>query len=402
MQYLQHLQEQTKQREQKGLLRQVRSVDTVAEHQRLFCSNDYLGLSQHPALIQAIADGAQQYGAGSCASHLISGHTPAHDALEHTITAWMHNRIAHAKTLTFSTGYMANMGVITALADKKTTIYSDKLNHASIIDGCRLAAANGATVRRYRHADTTHLAQLLEKEATAESNNNNNTRTIIVTDGVFSMDGDIAPLPELLALAQQHGALLVVDDAHGIGVLGTRGQGSLEHFNLPAYEGLVLVGTLGKAAGIGGAFVCAHRTIAQHLLQSARSYIYTTAQPPAIAHALCKSVELMQGEEGQYRREQLHMLVTNLRNGLKQLCKEQPTWSLLPSPTPIQPLVVGSNNTALQLAQALQQAGWHVPAIRPPTVAEGASRLRFTLHAAHQLEDVDALLETLHSLQSKI
>lgn len=394
--WLLHLQQQTDQREQNGLLRRVRCVDTATQHQRLFCSNDYLGLSQHPSLVAAMQEGANRYGVGSCASHLISGHSPAHQALEASISQWMQQRIANAQTLAFSTGYMANMGVLTALADKHTTIFSDRLNHASIVDGCRLAAANGATVRRYRHADVGHLSQLLAKDTA--SKNGSQQRSIIVTDGVFSMDGDIAPLPAVLQLAQQHSALLVVDDAHGVGVLGANGQGSLEHTCLPAYQGLILIGTLGKAAGVGGAFVCAHADIIAHLIQTARSYIYTTAQPPAVAHTLCHSVTLMQGEEGRARREQLHMLIQHLRDGLTAICAQQPAWSLLPSHTPIQPLLVGDNASALKLAQGLLKAGWQVPAIRPPTVPEGSSRLRFTLHAAHQLDDIDALLEQLHHL----
>lgn len=388
--WLQHLHSTLCQREQAGLRRELRCVDTAAQHRQLFCSNDYLGLSQHPKLIKAMQEGAGRYGVGSCASHLISGHSPAHEALEQRITEWMQQRIANAQTLTFSTGYMANMGVLTALADRHTTIFSDRLNHASIVDGCRLAAANGAAIRRYRHADTDHLSQLLEQDG--------NTRKIIVTDGVFSMDGDIAPLPELLHLAQKYNALLAVDDAHGIGVLGANGQGSLEYTDLPAWDGLILIGTLGKAAGAGGAFVCAHADIIEHLIQNARSYIYTTAQPPAIAHTLYRSIELIYGEEGQRRREQLHMLATHLRVGLQQICTHRPDWSPLPSHTPIQPLVTGDNTSVLTLAQKLLEAGWHVPAIRPPTVPQGSARLRFTLHAAHRLEDVDALLEQLYRL----
>lgn len=401
--WLGHLQHQTTLREQANLRRQIRCINTAEQHHRLFCSNDYLGLSQHPALIRAMQEGASRYGAGSCASHLISGHSPAHEALAQCITQWMQHRIAHAQTLTFSTGYMANMGVLTALADRNTTIFSDRLNHASIVDGCRLAAAGGATVHRYRHADTDNLSQLLEKDAqtaagSRQQNQSSCRRRIIITDGVFSMDGDIAPLPALLQLAQQYGALLAVDDAHGIGVLGADGQGSLQYTGLPAYEGLVLIGTLGKAAGAAGAFVCAHSTIIDHLIQTARSYIYTTAQPPAVAHALCHSVQLMRSEEGKARREQLRMLIQHLRSGLQQICALRPAWSLLPSHTPIQPLTVGDNSTALMLAQGLLDAGWQVPAIRPPTVPQGSARLRFTLHAAHQLDDVDALLEQLQRL----
>lgn len=396
--FLQHLEQTLQQKAKDDLLRTVPCIDTKAQHRQLFCSNDYLGLSQHPQLIQALADGAAQYGAGSCASHLISGHTPAHQTLEDAITAWMRPIMGDGiDTLTFSTGYMANVGVLTALADKQTTIFSDKLNHASIVDGCRLAKSNGCTVRRYRHVDMQHLQTLLEQD--------NNPRKIIVSDGVFSMDGNIAPVAELLDLAQTHDALLIIDDAHGIGVLGADGQGSLAHVRQQGYNstplssGVLLMGTLGKGAGIGGAFVAAHATLVQYLVQSARSYIYTTAQPPAIAHALTQSITLMQGADGAARREQLQMLIAHFRHGVQAIIAPYEKCHLMDSPTPIQPLVVGSNANALALMQQLKKRGLHVPAIRPPTVPEGSARLRFTLHAEHRIEDIDGLLEALsHAL----
>lgn len=355
----------------------------------MFCSNDYLGLAGHPALAQALAEGAAHWAGGSGASHLISGHTAAHEALEATLASWYAPHIPQARCLTFSTGYMANLAVTTALGDAEAEFFSDALNHASLIDGMRLAKA---PVQRYPHADLATLAaQLAASTARIK---------LIVTDGVFSMDGDIAPLPALLRLAEAHDAWLVVDDAHGFGVLGERGRGVLEHFGLCS-ERLILVGTLGKAAGLAGAFVVAHATIAQYLLQAARTYIFTTASLPAVAHALCTSLALIEGAEGQARRQQLQALQARLRAGVQALMARRPDlgWRLADSDTPVQPLIVGDNAAVMALAARLDAAGLRVPGIRPPTVPEGEARLRITLCASHTEADVDALL---HALQNTL
>ena len=355
----------------------------------MFCSNDYLGLAGHPALAQALAEGAAHWAGGSGASHLISGHTAAHEALEATLAGWYAPHIPQARCLTFSTGYMANLAVTTALGDAEAEFFSDALNHASLIDGMRLAKA---PVQRYPHADLATLAaQLAASTARIK---------LIVTDGVFSMDGDIAPLPALLRLAEAHDAWLVVDDAPGFGVLGERGRGVLEHFGLCS-ERLILVGTLGKAAGLAGAFVVAHATIAQYLLQAARTYIFTTASLPAVAHALCTSLALIEGAEGQARRQQLQALQARLRAGVQALMARRPDlgWRLADSDTPVQPLIVGDNAAVMALAARLDAAGLRVPGIRPPTVPEGEARLRITLCASHTEADVDALL---HALQNTL
>ena len=275
------------------------------------------------------------------------------------------------------------------MGDAEAEFFSDALNHASLIDGMRLAKA---PVQRYPHADLATLAaQLAASTARIK---------LIVTDGVFSMDGDIAPLPALLRLAEAHDAWLVVDDAHGFGVLGERGRGVLEHFGLCS-ERLILVGTLGKAAGLAGAFVVAHATIAQYLLQAARTYIFTTASLPAVAHALCTSLALIEGAEGQARRQQLQALQARLRAGVQALMARRPDlgWRLADSDTPVQPLIVGDNAAVMALAARLDAAGLRVPGIRPPTVPEGEARLRITLCASHTEADVDALL---HALQNTL
>lgn len=357
-----------------------------------FCSNDYLGLASHPALVEALAQGARRWGVGSGASHLVSGHSRAHDVLEEQLARWLSPAIPNARVLTFSTGYMANLALLTALADGNTTIFSDQLNHASLIDGARLAKAK---VQIYPHCD---LASLHQQLLVCESR-----LKLIVTDAVFSMDGTIADLSALLELAQQHDAWLVVDDAHGFGVLGPKGQGSLAHFDLHS-ERIVYMGTLGKAAGVGGAFVAAHPTIVEWLLQVGRPYIFTTAMPPAQAHALSASLDLISGEEGHQRRCHLQGLITQLRTGLQALIDRHPDlgWQLAPSQTAIQPLVIGSNAHALRIAASLEQKGLWVPAIRPPTVPEGTARLRVTLSAAHDPGHIETLLTALEDSANEV
>jgi len=351
----------------------------------MFCSNDYLGLAAEPQIAEAIAEGARMWGGGSGASPLVSGHSAAHEAVAETLARWYAPHIPQARAISFCTGYMANLAVVTALGDEHTEIFSEQLNHASLIDAARLAKAK---VTRYGHADVAGLRELMAA-STAKVK-------LIVTDAVFSMDGDLAPLPGLLALAEEFDAWLIVDDAHGFGVLGERGRGSLEHFGLNS-ERLILVGTLGKAAGLSGAFVAAHATIVEYLLQTARNFIFSTASPPAIEHALVTSFELIEGPLGAARRANLVALQARLRDGLLALIDHHPRlgWQLTDSATPIQPLIVGGNAEVMALAAALESAGLRVPGIRPPTVAASTARLRITLCGTHTEADVDELLTAL-------
>lgn len=344
-----------------------------------FASNDYLGLANHPSLVKAMADGAMQWGAGSGASHLVSGHLAPHEMLERTIAQFT----GFTRALSFSTGYLANLAVTPALAGRGAAVFADKLNHASLIDAMQLAKANGATVQRYPHNDIAALQRLLAKSHAKTK--------LIVTDAVFSMDGDIAPLAALLALADQYDTWLLIDDAHGFGVLGPQGRGTLAHLNLPPSPRILLMGTLGKAAGVGGAFVAGSETAIEYLLQRARSYIFTTAAPPAIACALIQSIEII--KQGQALRDRLTARISELQTGFQGL-----PWQLLSSPTAIQPVIVGDNTTALSLANALWAQGIWVPAIRPPTVPQGTARLRISLSAAHHPEDIEKLVASLKSL----
>jgi len=348
-----------------------------------FCSNDYLGLAAHPRVVAALREGADLYGAGSGASHLVSGHSRAHALLEERLAAFEAPHLEAARALYFCTGYMANLAVLTALgATPDAMIFSEALNHASLIDGARLARA-GVTV--YPHGD---VAALEEKLAASDA-----PTKIVVTDSVFSMDGDLAPLPALLALCERHGAWLVVDDAHGFGVLGQNGRGALEHFDLRSPH-LVYIGTLGKAAGVGGAFVAAHEDVIELMIQRARPYIYTTAAAPALAHALLASVDIIEGEEGRARRADLRARIAQLDENL-QLTR----WQRPASTTAIQPIVIGANDEAMAVANRLHEQGLWVPAIRPPTVAPGTSRLRVTLSAAHTEHDVAQLTAALNQLE---
>lgn len=351
----------------------------------MFCSNDYLGLAAHPALAEALCEGARRWGGGSGASPLVSGHSQAHEAVAQWLAQAYAPHIPQARALGFCTGYMANLGVVTALGDADVELFCDALNHASLIDGARLARAH---VTVYPHGDVAALAQRLQASTAP--------RKLIVTDGVFSMDGDIAPLPALLALAEAFDALLLVDDAHGLGVLGQGGLGCIEHFGLHSHR-LVLVGTLGKSAGLAGAFVVAHEAVTHHLLQKARNYIFSTASPPAIEHALLTALDLLAGPEGQRRRRELVARCAQLRQGLTALLQQRPElpWRLTDSHTPIQPLIVGHNAEAMRLAARLEQAGIRVPGIRPPTVPAGTARLRITLCADHTEADVERLLQVL-------
>ena len=342
-----------------------------------FASNDYLGLAGNADIAQALADGALHWGAGSGASHLVSGHLTPHERLETEIAAFT----GFERALTFSTGYLANLAVTPTLAGRGDAVFADKLNHASLIDAMQLAKANGADVQRYPHNDVAALERQLAASSAA--------RKIIVTDAVFSMDGDLAPLPLIYALAERYDAWLVIDDAHGFGVLGPHGEGSLAHFNLPASPRILLMGTLGKAAGVGGAFVAGSATAIDYLLQKGRSYIFTTAAPPSIACALSKSLNIIRS--GDALRANLMARIAQLRDGLAGK-------PLLPSPTAIQPLIVGDNEAAVALSTALWKRGLWVPAIRPPTVPKGTARLRISVSAAHTAADIDQLLSALKEL----
>ena len=370
-----------------GLRRRRRVLETpcgrevTVDGQELlnFASNDYLGLAGDPRLAAALAEGARRWGAGSGASHLVSGHTQAHEDLEQALAAFT----GFPRVLSFATGYLANIAVTPTFAGRGDAVFADKLNHASLIDAMQLAKAHGAEVQRYAHNDVAALARLLERSEARQK--------LIVTDAVFSMDGDLAPLNELFALAEAHDAWLVIDDAHGFGVLGPHGEGSLAHCRLPYHPRLLLMGTLGKAAGVGGAFVAGSEIAIDYLLNSGRGYIFTTAAPPAVACALSASLRLI--ADGDALRARLQAHIAQLRAGLAGL-----PWTLLPSETAIQPLIVGDNQAALQLADALRQRGLWTPAIRPPTVPRGSARLRISLSAAHTTEDVERLISALKEL----
>jgi 8-amino-7-oxononanoate synthase len=356
-----------------------------------FCGNDYLGLAAHPALAQAVADGARQYGFGSGASHLVSGHSITHARLEARLAALQAPHIPEADALFFCTGYMANLAVVSAMAQaggirpaEDCTIFSDTLNHASLIDGARLSRA---PVKVYPHVDLAAL----EAQLAASTIRNK----LIVTDGVFSMDGDIAPLPALLALAERYDAWLIVDDAHGLGVLGADGAGVLSHFGLRS-ERLIYVGTFGKAAGGSGAAIVAHRMVIDWLIQRARTYIFTTATPPAIACGVEAALDLIAGEEGAERRARLHRHIATWSAHAQRLAARF-GWQWMPSPTAIQPIVIGENAPALALAAALESEGIRIAAIRPPTVPAGTARLRITLSAAHTDADIERLAQALEA-----
>ncbi len=382
------------------LRRSIRSVDTPCGPEiqiggrslLAFCSNDYLGLANHPELIAALSEGAARFGTGSGASHLISGHHAIHDELEAKLASTQASAIPNTRTLFFSTGYLANISAITALSligKSKTSIYSAALNHASLIDGIRLAKAQASIdVHIFNHHHLAELDEVLSHDTAPNK--------LIVTDGVFSMDGDLAPVQELLNLANQYDALLMIDDAHGFGVLGKHGYGILEDQTVCS-DRIVYIGTLGKAAGLNGAFVCAHEKIIAWLIQKARPYIYSTASSPALAFAILRSISLIEGGLGQELRARLHRNIKQWKKGSRFT-----TWNRLESDTAIQPIVVGGNETALQLAKALDQLGYWIPAIRPPTVPKGMARLRMTLSAAHTKEQIQGLCKVLSDLETSL
>ena len=350
-------------------------VRVDGENLLAFCSNDYLGLANDARVTAAFQNGAQRHGVGSGASHLVTGHSVAHHALEEELAAF----VGAERVLLFSTGYMANLGVVSALLDRHATVFEDKLNHASLIDAARMS---GARVQRYAHGDLTKLAtQLDAKEGDG----------LILTDGVFSMDGDVADVARLATLAQRYAAWLLVDDAHGLGVLGAHGRGTLERFGLRPQAPLILLGTLGKAFGTFGAFIAGDEDLVEYLIQRARPYIYTTALPPAVAEATRASLHIVR-EEG-WRRDVLNARIAQFRAGAAQL-----GLTLLDSPTPIQALILGEAQAAVAASEALRARGILVPAIRPPTVPAGSARLRITFSAQHSAQQVERLLAALAEL----
>ncbi|MDD5391913.1 MAG: 8-amino-7-oxononanoate synthase [Thiothrix sp.] len=371
-------------RRSRHLYRETRTADSpqqphvVVNGKRMltFCSNDYLGLANHPDVIRAFQQAANTYGVGSGAAHLVNGHFRPHQQLEEALAEFT----GRDRALLFSTGYMANLGVVNALLDgRKDRVYADRLNHASLIDAGLLS---GAKLTRYPHNNTVHLRQRLLAQEDADA-----TR-LILTDGVFSMDGDVAPVQKLALIAREHDAWLMVDDAHGIGVLGKTGAGLLEAEGLSQDDVPILMGTLGKALGTAGAFVAGSNDLIEYLIQTARTWIYTTAQPPAIAAATLVSLQLAQTET--WRREHLQALIQQFRQGAAQL-----GLPLMPSDTPIQPILIGSSEQAMEISRKLEAQGILVTAIRPPTVPANTSRLRVTLSAAHSAQDVEQLLAAL-------
>ncbi|NQD93055.1 8-amino-7-oxononanoate synthase [Pseudomonas sp. CrR25] len=337
-----------------------------------FCSNDYLGLANHPQVIEAWQAGAAKWGVGGGASHLVIGHSTPHHELEEALAEFS----GRPRALLFSTGYMANLGAVTALVGQGDSVLEDRLNHASLLDAGLLS---GARFSRYLHNDAASLAGRLAK---ASGN------CLVVTDGVFSMDGNLADLPALCAAAKTRGAWVMVDDAHGFGPLGATGGGIVEHFGLGADDVQVLVGTLGKAFGTAGAFVAGSEALIETLVQFARPYIYTTSQPPALACATLKSLQLLRSEH--WRRDHLNALIRRFRVGAEEIGLQ-----LMDSATPIQPILVGDSGRALRLSQMLRERGLLVTAIRPPTVPAGGARLRVTLSAAHSAAQLEWLLEAL-------
>ena len=387
MSWLNDLSTELQRRRDQGLYRQCRVVDgkqsvelmVDGEKMLAFCSNDYLGLAADPRLAEAATQAIKHAGVGAGAAHLISGHMRAHDDAEMALADWL----GYERVLLFSTGYMANLGVIASLLSANDCVIQDKWNHASLIDAAKLS---GAQLKRYQHADMASLERQLSTEA---------ERKLIATDSVFSMDGDVAPLTQMVALSQQYAAPIMLDEAHGIGVLGEQGRGAANAAGVNANDVPILMGTLGKAFGVTGAFVAASHDVVEMLIQSARSYIYTTAMPAAMASTVQASLEIVREE--QWRRDHLQALVKQFREGVQSL-----GLSLMPSTTPIQPVLLGDAHRALAWSERLRELGLWVPAIRPPTVPRETARLRFTISAAHSAAHVDRALESLAICQREL
>lgn len=346
-----------------------------------FCSNDYLGLANHALLKKSLKKAVDKYGVGSGSSHLVIGHTSAHERLEEDIAAWL----GYEKVMLFSAGYMANLGAVTALGHKTRDVVGDKLNHASLVDGAKLSDSR---LRRYLHNDVSSCERLLKVSSEG---------SLLVTDGVFSMDGDMAPLSELARLASHYKSLFMVDDAHGLGCLGRSGKGSLALADMSASEVPLLMGTCGKALGTSGAFIATSKVMGEYLTQFARPYIYTTAMSPAMASVTSSSVRLLQSAEGDDLRGRLADNIAYFRQKMQAFPLE-----LMPSETAIQPILVGDSSIALKMSEKLRLRGVWCTAIRPPTVPIGLARLRITLSAEHSLQDIDALIDALeYSLLDK-
>jgi 8-amino-7-oxononanoate synthase len=385
------LQSALNERREQSLYRQRKVIDSaqgaevIVDGKRYlnFCSNDYLGLANHPAIISAFKNAADEFGVGSGASHLVCGHSALHHRLEEQLAEFT----GRPRALLFSTGYMANLGVINALLGSGDHIFEDKLNHASLLDAGLLS---GARFQRFLHNDIENLETRLARAHATE----NGGRKLIAVDGVFSMDGDCAPLPELAQLAQKYNAWLMIDDAHGIGVLGKNGGGCAEHFGLDIHQLPILMGTLGKAFGTFGAFVAGSDALIETLIQFSRTYIYTTALPPAVAAATSKSLEIIQRET--WRREHLRNLIAQFRRGAEQIGLQ-----LFSSNTAIQPLLIGAAEEAMRWSEALAERGFLIGAIRPPTVLANSSRLRITLSAAHSEKHIEQLLDALAQVQKQ-
>jgi 8-amino-7-oxononanoate synthase len=379
----QHLAQQLAELVKRGLYRSRRVVESpqgaeiVLHGQRVinFCSNDYLGLANHPDVVATFKTAADYYGVGSGSAHLICGHSSAHHALEEELAAFT----GRDRALLFSTGYMANMGVIAALMGRNDTVLQDRLNHASLLDGALLS---GARLKRYRHRDTAHLLELIAQS---------NAQKLIVSDGVFSMDGDFARLPDLVSQAKAHHVWLMVDDAHGLGVLGQHGRGLLELHGLTQDDVPILMGTLGKSFGTFGAFIAGSDLLIETLIQKARTYIYTTALPPAVAEATRASLKLVIADD--WRRDKLTNLISYFKKGAAQL-----NLPLLESDSAIQPIVIGDNQQTVAISHALLEQGFLVGAIRPPTVPQGSARLRITFSALHEEQHIDRLLDAFNQL----
>lgn len=357
---------------------QVPSIEIDNKAYLAFCSNDYLGLANHPALVKALCASANTYGVGSGASHLVNGHSREHQNLEEELADWL----GYDRVMLFSTGYMANLGVIAALAGKDNAVVQDKLNHASLIDGAQLA---GAKMRRYLHSNLVSAEKLLSYFSQEKSKS-----TILATDGIFSMDGDRAPLSELSNLCQQHDALLMVDDAHGLACCGETGRGSMELEGLSAQDIPLLVGTFGKAFGTAGAFVACSHDFADYLTQFSRPYIYTTAMSPAIVGATRASLAIVKSDEGLMLRQKLAANIAFFRQAMSQL-----PIVLFESETAIQPILVGESELAVSLSESLKLSGIWCTAIRPPTVPKGSARLRITLSALHSFDQISHLVSHL-------
>jgi 8-amino-7-oxononanoate synthase len=361
------------------------------QHLLNFCSNDYLGLANHPKVVNAFKNAVDKYGVGSGSAHLVSGHSRAHHQLEEALAEYT----GRSRALLFSTGYMANLGIVHALMGKHDRIIQDKLNHASLVDAALLSSAfSGSQYQRYPHKNLQRLEQLLQShnhlESATHSNNISPIRQLIMSDSVFSMDGDQAPVQAISALCQQYDAWFMLDDAHGFGVLGKNGSGIAEQYGLDQQQLPIYMATLGKGLGVFGAFVAGSEVLIETLIQKSRSFIYTTAMPPALAQATLMSLTVAQQES--WRREKLKQRIIQFKTGAEQL-----GLPLMASETAIQPILIGDNKTTLQISQALEQQGILVTAIRPPTVPKGTARLRITLSANHQAHDVTQLLSALKS-----